>query len=94
MKLLIMLGLLAQTQIDLNNQVKPLPSVVVTQLASCTGTPNCAGLQFIQLQQVNGTTQGFWLVPVTSGFTINSNWTSIPVTVAGGSGVSCSQTKP
>lgn len=92
MKLLIWLGLLAQTQVDLNTQVKPLPAVVVTQFASCTGIPSCAGLQFIQLQQ-NGVKQGFWLVPVTSGFTIDSNWSSIPVTVGGG-GISCSQIKP
>lgn len=93
MKILIMLGLLAQTQIDLNTQVKPLPSVVVTQFASCTGIPSCAGLQYIQLQQ-NGTLQSFWLIPAKAGFTLDSNWSAIPVTLPGGSGVSCTQVKP
>ena len=94
MKILILLGLLAQTQIDLNTQVKPIPSVVVLQLASCTGIPSCAGLQFIQLQQ-NGVKQGYWLIPAPPGsFSINSNWTTIPVTVGSGGGLSCSQVKP
>ena len=50
------------------------PIAALSQVQTCTGSPNCAGLGFAKL---TGTLTGsYWLVPVTSGWTpTTGNWT-------------------
>lgn len=90
-------GLLhAQTQVSISTQVSPLPSVIVVQYASCTGLPNCSGMQYAQFRMSDGTTRGpFWLIPTDPSFALDVNWTPIPVTAPGTTtAVTCAQVKP
>jgi hypothetical protein len=85
----------AQTRVRFNSQVSPLPSVVMIQYASCTGLASCSGLQYAQFKMSDGTTRGpFWLIPTDPNFTLNTNWTSIPVTIQGSTALTCAQLKP
>lgn len=84
-----------QTQVSISNQVSPLPSVIVVQYASCTGLSNCSGMQYAQFKMSDGTTRGpFWLIPTDPSFALDVNWTPIPVTAPGTSGITCAQVKP
>jgi len=88
-------GVRGQTRINFNAQVSPLPSIVVVQYASCTGLPSCAGMQYAQFKMSDGTTRGpFWLIPTDPSFSLNTNWTSIPVTIPGTTAIVCAQVKP
>jgi hypothetical protein len=92
---LILPLLFAQTQLRIDSQVSPLPTVIVAQYATCIGLPSCAGIQYAQFKMSDGTTRGpFWLVPTTPGFALDVNWTSIPVTTPAGTAANCSQVKP
>lgn len=85
----------SQTLVNFFTQVSPVPSIVVAQYATCTGLPNCAGMQYAQFKMSDGTTRGlFWLIPTDPSFSLNTNWTSIPVIAPGTTGISCAQVKP
>jgi hypothetical protein len=92
------LTLLAQTQINLFTQLKPLPTQVITGLYSCTGSPSCAGLGYVIFQNsVTGAMTPYVLVPPgTSISFVPSQWTSVPVSLPGSTttGLGCSQVKP
>jgi hypothetical protein len=88
-------GLRGQTQVSINTQVSPLPSIIVVQYATCTGQPACKGIEYAQFKMSDGSTRGpFWLIPTDPSFSLNTNWTSIPVSAPGTSGITCAQVKP
>jgi hypothetical protein len=86
-------GTRAQTRLNFNAQVSPLPSVVVVQYARCA-IPSCSGLEYALFKMSDGSTRGPFILVPEPGFTPDVNWTSIPVTIPSGTAVSCAQAKP
>lgn len=87
-----------QTQLSLNSQVSPAPSIIIQSWATCVAP--CSGMMLANIS-VNGVTGQYMVIP--GSFSSNgtgwgqynaAQWQSIPVTLPKGTGVTCNQVKP